>query len=607
MVHDPHRSAGRKVSTSIAKPNLRSAPEGPYEGEDPHWQVGITRSESSRFIDFVEELENETDSTLPLKGGYREMRIFIHLLRHHLSGRLVTASSLADASSLSYGTAMRALDDLVKRGLIIKRPRTVSGKSFSLHPSAGLLDQWQKFEQRVKSMLDSKFARENIEEPTAYDINGGVPAASRVVPPPAALEKKLNLTRGLRILVHADPTFVAMNSLRKQFEMIFGVEIRSRALSIDRLRAEIIDNSLAKSSRYDIIACDLPWFGEMASAGRLLALDPLIDENEFDRRDFHADALASACYWGVQYGIPILTTAEILVYRTDLFAGAGIAPPTTAAETLSAVRALHRPAAGLSGIAWNGGRGTPLGHTFIMVMGAFGQPVVNLRRLPNGFDAENVSGEQMRPMFMSDAARDTAEYLRELVQYSPPNILRMTWYDRAMAYAQGKVASAYSHSLLAQLYELNESSPAYRMTGYLPHPAGPQGAPIVPLGGYALAIPANIERERIGPVWTALRTLTSPSAAKLYAANGSLAWSRFSIIRDQEIRSISPMIPAVDQMARRSLLRMWPRPPIAGISDVIGIAGQEIHDMLSGLKSINQALSNAQNRSDAVMQQHGHY
>jgi multiple sugar transport system substrate-binding protein len=346
----------------------------------------------------------------------------------------------------------------------------------------------------------------------------------------------------------------------------------------------------------------------MASRGRLLCLDPLIDAADFDHADFHADALASARYRGKQYGVPILTTAEIIVYRTDLFAARGVAPPLTVGDTLAAARALHNPATGMSGIAWNGGRGTPVGHTFIMIMGgSFGQPVVALRRTLDGFDAENVEAEEMRPMFLTHAARETAEYLRELVSYSPPNILSMAWYDRAIAYAKGKAAMAYSHSLLAPLSELNDASPAYRRSAYLPHPMGPQGTAVVPLGGYALAIPANIEEVRIEPVWAALQALTSPAAAKLYMTNGSLACPRFSVSGDPEVRALSPMIAAVEDIARRGLMRMWPRPPIPEISEIIAIAGEEIHDMLSGTKSITEALGRAQNRVDALMRAQGYY
>ena len=61
------------------------------------------------------------------------------------------------------------------------------------------------------------------------------------------------------------------------------------------------------------------------------------------------------------------------------------------------------------------------------------------------------------------------------------------------------------------------------------------------------------------------------------------------------------MIGVVDQMARQRVLRMWPRPPVRGISQVIQIAGEEIHDMLLGLKSPDAALADAQRRAEAIV------
>ena len=145
----------------------------------------------------------------------------------------------------------------------------------------------------------------------------------------------------------------------------------------------------------------------------------------------------------------------------------------------------------------------------------------------------------MRPMFLSLEARQTVEYLLELMQYSPPNVLSMNWYDRAVAYQRGKVALAYSHTMLAPLYECDPTSPAYRRTGYVPHPTGPRGQPIAPMGGYALAIPANLAEDRLEGARVALRCLTSASAIKLYMVNGSLASPRVSVSRDQEVQAIS--------------------------------------------------------------------
>lgn len=587
------------------KPRSLATPEGPYELAEGTARGASLNREMIRLLDFADQLEQAGDTLLGLRRG-REMRLIVHLVRNYLAGQLTTSSSLAAASGLSYGTAMRTIERMKKRGLIVERARTATGKTVSLHPSVKLLDQWQDYARQCRILVGSAFRLyvDDLESETKSFLTRRGRAA---VTAPPVLTSKLPLRRSLRTLVHADPTFMAMNGLRRHFEMMFGVQIASRALSIDRLRAEIILNSKLPESKYDIVACDFPWFGEMGAAGHLLPLDDLIARSDFDAEDFHHDALASTRYRGRQFGIPILMTAEILVYRTDLLAEVGVAAPATVSGTLDVARRLHRPEGGLSGLAWNGARGTPLGHTFIMIMGAFGQPVVNLRPTADGFDAEWVEGEQMRPMFLSPAARDTAEYLRELVAFSPPGILNMSWFDRAAAFADGRAAMAYSHSLLAPLFEVNEKSPAFRRTGYMPHPVGPGARQIAPLGGYAVAIPANIAPERIPAVWTALQTLTSARAVKLYTMNGSLACARKSVSSEPEVRALSPMLSAIDDMGSRGFLKMWPRPPTPDISDIIAIAGNEIHDALTGQKSIPGALADAQNRADALMRQRGRY
>jgi multiple sugar transport system substrate-binding protein len=67
------------------------------------------------------------------------------------------------------------------------------------------------------------------------------------------------------------------------------------------------------------------------------------------------------------------------------------------------------------------------------------------------------------------------------------------------------------------------------------------------------------------------------------------------------------MLSAIDEMARRGFLQMWPRPPTPDISDIIAIVGEEIHDMLAGYKPIRTALETAQNRADGLMRARGRY
>ncbi|MGS2744813.1 ABC transporter substrate-binding protein [Halomonas sp. LS-001] len=581
-------------------------PEGPYDTLSSMPASKISNTELARFLDFIEKFEDETEGTLSMSLGYRELRMLLHVMRNHLAGRLTTPTSLADASGLTYGTAKRGIESIMQRGLLISRPRTKSGKTVSLHPSTQMIQEWERYAERIKGLLGPLFGLDPASE-TASKIFLGASSSEQVISTPAVLSARLELKGGLRVLAHADPTFMAMHNLKRQLESIFGLEIRNKARSIDNLLDDILDNARLAKSRYDIVACDLPWFGELAANGVLMPLDALIQRDNYDLADFHPMAIQSSGYAGRQYGIPVQTTPELLCYRQDVFDAAQLTPPTTTESLVKVARQLHDPAKGHYGIAWNAARGTPLGHTFSFLMAKFGQPLLNLPSGPGGYDFQQATGEQLRPMFQSDAAYRACEYMLDILKYSPPNILSMSWYERAQSYASGETSMAYCYTLLAPLFELDRQSPAYGNTGYLSHPVGNHGRPITPIGGYALAIPANLAPERVEAVWTALRHLTSANMSKLYMLNGSLVTPRFSVSQDPEVSALSPLIRIVDDMAKKDVLQAWPRPPVPGITELISIAGNEIFEVLDGRRSIKKALSIAQERADKVMREKGHY
>ncbi|OSQ43157.1 sugar ABC transporter substrate-binding protein [Thalassospira sp. MCCC 1A01428] len=557
------------------------------------------------YIEFFEDYATEIEAAFELSTPDPHLKMAMHLIRQHLEAKPVTATSLVAAAGVPYATAKRRLDEMMASGLVERRPRTATGKSFSLHPAARLIENWASYCSRLRRLVERTFgAGVQTTEDRDYYF-GGSYINSHIIQPPQVLAEPLKLAGGLRILVHADPTFMVMGSLKRQFEQVIGGDIHQRAFSIDRLHAETLRNAERRVSRYDMIAVDLPWIGEFAQKNVLLPLDEVVDINSFDPSDFHTAGWRAAHYGGRPYGIPSQTTPELFFYRRDLFAEAGLEAPQTTDEVLHAAKQMHDPQHGRYGIAWNAARGTALGHTFIMTCGDFGQPIFNLNKIAGGFDADNLDGEALRPTIDTDAGRDVAEYLLALMQFSPPDILSMSWYERIRPYASGSVAMAYGYTLLAPYFELDPASPANGNTGYLPHPAGPGAAPIAPVGGYVLGIPANLPPERRAAAAKALAVFTSAEAQKLYVQNGSRTVPRYSVGADPEVRRLSPLFEAVDKMSWRDELQFWPRPPVPQISTVIQICGEEFHDMLRGLIPPKQALAQAQNRVDKIMKQAG--
>lgn len=561
-----------------------------------------TGAELETVVSFLEQLCMEVDSSLDPTAPNPYLNMSLHLLRSHFDGRIVTASSLVASSGVPYATATRRLAELQASGLIEQRPRTRSGKSFSLHPSQQMLTRWSELADRLNRLGTGYFGKGGgSSETTDYYFGGSYQPGQGLISPPKVMASPIKLQGGLRILVHGDPTFMVMDNLKRQFEQLIGTKINQRAFSIDRLREEALRNATRSTSRYDIIAVDLPWLGEFVSKGIVKPLSDVMDVERLDPSDFHTAGWRAAHWGGVPYGVPSQTTPELMFYRRDWFAEAGLAPPTTTQAVLDAAKVLHDPRHGRYGVAWNAARGTALGHTFIMTCADFGQPIVNLPEIAGGFDADHLDRDDIRPTIDTEGGREAAEYLLSLLDYSPPDILSMSWYERVRPYAAGKIAMAYGYTLLAPYFELDPSSPAYDNTGYLPHPHGPNGAPIAPVGGYIFCIPSNLAQERVAETVEALTAFTSPESQKLYVQNGSRTAPRYSVGADPEVRRLSPIFETVDQMSWRDELQFWPRPPVPQISDIIQICGHEIHDMLRGVHSPREALARAQARAEQAM------
>ena len=223
----------------------------------------------------------------------------------------------------------------------------------------------------------------------------------------------------IRLLVIGDPVFQVMQRIHGDMEEMAGGTIELEVRPFDVLRQQILLNAENDVSSYDLIAIDLPQFGEYMPF--LRDLSGLAAESGLDMSDFHPAAAEGAVHGGRTLGIPIQPHPEIMAYRLDLFEAAGLEPPTTTADVLAAAEALHGSQEGLAGICWNAARGTALGQTFIQTLGSHGHPPIALTETsPLHFDLGNIGPENMHPMLDTEQAMQTAEYLNALMEYSPP-------------------------------------------------------------------------------------------------------------------------------------------------------------------------------------------
>jgi multiple sugar transport system substrate-binding protein len=172
------------------------------------------------------------------------------------------------------------------------------------------------------------------------------------------------------------------------------------------------------------------------------------------------------------YGVPCQTTPELLFYRKDMVRRSRHGGRRNHEPTSSRRQNFHDPARGLRRSLECGARHgarphihddlrrfRPADHRPAAEAGGFAPTRSSMR--PTADDRHG------------SRALAAAEYLMELLQYSPPDILSMSWYERVRPYAAGKSRWPMATHCLRPISS-STASPAHGNTGYLPHPHGPE-------------------------------------------------------------------------------------------------------------------------------------
>jgi multiple sugar transport system substrate-binding protein len=408
----------------------------------------------------------------------------------------------------------------------------------------------------------------------------------------------------IRLIVVSDPVFKSMQKIHADMEKMAGGKIELNVLPFDTLHQQVLLNSQNAESRYDIIAIDLPQFGEYKSF-----LKDLTKESEsLDKSDFQAAAWEGVVHGGKVLAIPIQPHPEIFAYRTDLFKQAGIAnAPKTTDDVLAAAQKLHHPDKNVAGICWNAQRGTALGQTFLQTLGAFGQAPIALTKKGDDYVIGSIGPENMHPTIDNPAGLAVANYLKSLIQFSPPGILDMAWDERTRVFAQGGCAMTYVWSGNASAWDGDPASPAHGNVAYVPHPAG-LGAPNrSTLGGWSLGIPTNLPADRQALAWKVIEWLTSKDMMVKYTENGTCVSPRHSVSQNADVVKRCPAVKAVDEFASAGQIASWQRPPVPELQQMVDVLGTQMHQMISNKKSPKEAVSESQKLIDRVMQKAGYY
>jgi multiple sugar transport system substrate-binding protein len=555
-------------------------------------EADVNEYEMLRVIDFLEKTRSPFRDVVDISDDDAVWRIVTFLIKSHILSQTVSISTLGQESGLAYATSMRLINRLIEAGYIQRIAKGTTGKSFSLQPSDGLLRSFQTYARRTKSLLAQTLGLRVGEEEDEYYF-GGTPLGSQIIPPMRLVQKRAESQIELRFLLNDDNYFSAMRNMWADFRNNLASRKNFDLLPLPDLYRRARENSLKPVSDYDVIAINMPWLGEYAESGIVRPIDTYIQTTGINPLDFHPSIWSTATWEGKDYGVPGYCTIEILAARRDLFSDADLPFPKTFDEVIAAGRRFHAPENGMFGAVWDGARGMPIASSFLFFLGACGQPAISLRKTRSGFTLDGIDPEELTCTIVSDAGFAALDYMRRLMEISPPNILEMAWDQTLEIFLKGRASLGYFWTMRMARFEYDVQSVVKRRVEYLPQPSGPCGTRVSPIGGFLFCIPTNLPEERVELAADAIAWMASREAMKAHVKNGFPVAPRFSVSADPEAAASSPIVRFVDQLAKKNLLHTWQRPNIPQYTTIEKVLGEEIHDALLGNKSPRAALESA--------------
>ena len=567
----------------------------------------MTEHELLRIITFLERVRQPFQELVPIAEEDATWNLLLFLIKNHLTGTPVAISTLASVAKAPHATAMRRIHALIERGDILQEPLGEGSKRFKLRPSETLLDSFIHYARKIKFLLAETFGLRSKGDSDEDFYFGGSYFAAQIIPPPRLIESLFRGKHEIQFLLNDDNYFLSMRNMWADFRNNMASRKNFDLRKLPQLHERLVENADKAVSEYDIVAINAPWLGEAVKKKLVIPLDEHIRSAGLSSLDFHPSVWSMGSWRGQQFGIPIYCTIELLAARSDLFEKDKIEYPTTFEKTVAAAKHFHAPAKNRYGIAWNGGRGMPIASTFMFLMGCCGESILRIPKASLGLGVDEARGDQLRPQIQSDAGLRVLDYLHRLTEFSPPDILEMDWDRRTISFLSGETALAYCWTVRAARFENDVNSAVKRKVRYLPQPRGPGGASNNPIGGFLLCIPSNARSDRVELAFEAIAWMTSPEAMKANVQNGFPVAPRFSVAADPEAAATSPIVSVVDRLAKRNLLKGWPRPPVPEYLSLEAILGEEIHRALRKETSDKEALENAQTQADQIMRAAGYY
>ncbi|QQM31606.1 sugar ABC transporter substrate-binding protein [Martelella lutilitoris] len=375
--------------------------------------------------------------------------------------------------------------------------------------------------------------------------------------------------------------------LAPKFEEETGATVKVDILDYGSLLTKTTADYIGDTEGYDLVTMDIVWAGEYAENGYSVELSDLIerDAEEIDVDDIYPNLMMGlGNYEGQQVAFPFAGYANVLAYNKTRLDEAGLEAPTTMEEFVAAAEKLTDPDAGLYGFVANGQKGPASAQDWMQYNSEMGGAIMG--------------GDGM-PTLNSDANVESLKVYRDLFRKAaPPGAAGYDWGGREESFRQGVAALMQTWSVGAPGYYNPEISKVVDDVAITTAPHSGDMAPSYGIGGWGMAINADVSPEEQEAAWAFIKWLTSPEIHKEFNLMGAGSFLRKSEMTDPDLLEKFPFLPVLAETFENGNYDYRPRiPEYPQIQDFLGTA---VNSVLVGDADPKEALDAAQAQAEEL-------
>ncbi|NPV55256.1 MAG: sugar ABC transporter substrate-binding protein [Anaerolineae bacterium] len=425
-------------------------------------------------------------------------------------------------------------------------------------------------------------ATEAPAEPPAEEAPTAVPPEATTAPPMEEAKPYEGVELSLASMT--DQYVAAFRYLIPVFEEETGIKVVMDELGYVDLRTKTVADFVGDTAQYDLMTVDIVWSGEYGANGYTLALDDFMarDAEEMNLDDIMPVAWTLGEWEGKHYAFPLAGYANVLNYRADLLAEAGIEPPATQEELLAAAQALTKEDGSQYGIALLGA-GSAGAQDFMAFVQQHGGTILDADGNVKVNTPENVA---------------ILEFFGSLFDYAPPGAADYWWDQRESAFRDGIVAMMEGWSIARAGYENPEISNIVGLVDITKAPVSEGMEPQYGFGGWGIGINADSDPVKQEAAWEFIKWVTSEEVQKEWLRHDG-APIRRSTLTDPELVAEYPWLPLMLESFEKGNGDYRPRfPQYSIVEDALGTY---VNAFLTGQETAQDALDKAQTQIEANM------